>query len=67
MEIMCGDYVLLCLESKFIACSIACPSFDAGTSKPGGEAGGVVVAAVGAGLKHWHSAELGSKHDECGF
>ena len=67
MEIMWSNYVLLCLKTEFICSTVTHAAFYAGTGKPGGEAVWVVVAPVGASLKHRHAAKLRSKNYKCVF
>ncbi len=67
MKVVRGDQLIDRFKAELVGSSEAHTSLYAGASEPGSEAMRVVVTAVGAGLKHWHSAELGSKHDECVF
>ena len=53
MEIMWSNDVCLCLKPEFICSTLTHASFYTSTSKPGGEAVRIMVAPVGAGLKHW--------------
>ena len=64
VEVVRGDGVVRGLESKLIGGAVAHAAFHSGTGKPSGEAVRIMVAPVGAGLKHWHAAELGGEHYE---
>ena len=50
--------------SELAGRSVACASLDSGRGHPDGEAGGVVVASLGAFLVGWHAAEFGGPEDE---
>ena len=61
VEIVRGEDVFASLEAKLIGGPVAYAALHARPGEPGGEAVGVVVAAVGAGLEHRHAAELCSE------
>ena len=64
MKIVRGDDILAGPEAKLIGGAVARAAFHAGAGEPSGEAVGVVVAAVRAGLEHRHAAELGGEDDQ---
>ena len=61
VEVVRGDGVVS-LEANLIGGAVG--HVTTSTGKPSGEAVRIVVAPVGAGLKHWHAAELGCEHHE---
>ena len=65
MKIVRSDDILVGLEAKLIGGAMARASFHSGSGEPSGEAVGVVVAAVRAGLEHRHATELGGEDYQC--
>ena len=63
VEVVRGDGVVRGLEAKLIGGAVAHAAFHSGTGKPSGEAVRIVVAPVGAGLKHWRG-RTGCEHHE---
>ncbi len=50
--------------SELAGRSVAYASLDSGSGHPDGEAGGVVVASLGAFLVGWHATEFCGPEDE---
>ena len=64
MKIVRRCDVLAGFEPKLIGGAVAGSAFHPGTGKPSGEAVGIVVAPIGAGLKHWHAAKLSGEDNQ---
>ena len=64
VEIVDGRDIDRGFVAEFVGGAVAEGRLDAGSGEPGGEAGGIVIAAAGAFLKGGHAAELGAPDDE---
>ena len=64
MEIVDGGGLLDRFIPEFVGGAVADAFFHSGAGHPGGEPGGVVIAAAGAFLESGHAAEFGAPDDE---
>src|SRR5438309_1367809 len=64
VEVIDGADILLRLVAELVGGAVADSAFHACAGHPGGEAVGVMVAALGAGLVGGHAAELGGPEEE---